>query len=56
MFAIIMTKLEKLDEIEMDMKEIKLSLEYAHAEIADRKTENEKIDRPKQTKRKNSEA
>ena len=43
MFATMMTKLEKLDGIETDMKEIKLSLEYVHAEIADLKKENEKI-------------
>ena len=43
MFATMMTKLEKLDGIESDMKEIKLSLEYAHAEIANLKKENEKI-------------
>ena len=43
MFATMMTKLEKLDGIETDMKEIKLSLEYAHAEITDLKEENEKI-------------
>jgi hypothetical protein len=36
-----MTKLEKLDGIEADMKEIKNSLEYAHAEIADLKKESE---------------
>ena len=43
MFATMMTKLEKLDAIESDMKEIKLSLEYGHAEITDLKEENEKI-------------
>lgn len=43
MFAIMMTKLEKLDGIETGMKEIKLSLEYAHAEIANLKKENENI-------------
>ena len=32
MFAT-MSKLEKLDGIETDMKEIKLSLEYAHADM-----------------------
>ncbi len=36
-----MSKLEKLDGIEADIKEIKHSLEYAHAEIADLKKENE---------------
>jgi peptidoglycan hydrolase CwlO-like protein len=36
-----MTKLEKLDAIEADMKEIKHSLEFAHAEIADLKKEND---------------
>ena len=41
MFMIMMGKLEKLDGIEADMKEIKHSLEYAHAEIADLKRENE---------------
>ena len=41
MFTIMMGKLEKLDGIEADMKEIKHSLEYAHAEIADLKRENE---------------
>ena len=42
MFTIMMRgKLEKLDGIEADMKEIKHSLEYAHAEIADLKRENE---------------
>ena len=41
MFSTMMTKLEKLDGIEADMKEIKHSLEYAHAEIADLKQENE---------------
>ena len=43
MFVTMMTKLEKLDGIESDMKEIKLLLEYAHTEIADLKKENEKI-------------
>ena len=41
MFTIMMGKLEKVDGIEADMKEIKHSLEYAHAEIADLKRENE---------------
>ena len=41
MFTAMMMKLEKLDNIEADMKEIKHSLEYAHAEIADLKKENE---------------
>jgi hypothetical protein len=41
MFTIMMGKLEKLDGIEADMKEIKHSLEDAHAEIADVKRENE---------------
>ena len=38
-----MTKLDRLDGIEADMKEIKHSLEFTHAEIADLKTENETI-------------
>ncbi|CAB4029628.1 Hypothetical predicted protein, partial [Paramuricea clavata] len=48
MFAMMMKKLEKLDSIEtklnnmeINMAEIKESLEYAHAEIADLKKENE---------------
>ena len=41
MFKTVLKKLEKLDSIEMDMKEIKTSLEYAHAEIEDLKKENE---------------
>ena len=48
MFATMMKKLEKLDSIEtklnnmeINMAEIKESLEYAHAEIADLKKENE---------------
>ena len=36
-----MTKLEKLDAIEADMKESKHSLEFVHAEIADLKKEND---------------
>ena len=36
-----MKKLEKLDSIETDMKQIKTSLEYAQAEIEDLKKENE---------------
>ena len=41
MFTAMMAKLEKLDNIEADMKEIKHSLEFAHQEIADLKEENE---------------
>ena len=41
MFTAMMVKLEKLDHIESDMKEIKHSLEYAHAEIVDLKKGNE---------------
>ena len=37
MFKTVIVKLEKLDNIEADMKEIKKSLEYAHAEIEERK-------------------
>ena len=36
-----MTKLENLDNIEADMKEIKYSLEFTHQEIADLRKENE---------------
>ena len=41
MFTAMMAKLEKLDNIEADMKEIKHSLEFAHQEIADLRKENE---------------
>ena len=41
MFTTMMTKLEKLNAIEADMKEIKHALEFAHAEIADLKKEND---------------
>lgn len=40
MFETVTKKLEKLDNIETDMKEIKKSLEFAHAEINDLKKEN----------------
>ncbi|XP_028394412.1 protein unc-13 homolog C-like [Dendronephthya gigantea] len=43
MFESMMMKLEKLDSIEFDVKEIKKSLEFAHAEIDDLKKENEKM-------------
>ena len=42
-FKTVMTKQEKLDGIETDLKEIKRSLEYAHAEIKDLRKENEII-------------
>ncbi|XP_028409101.1 protein unc-13 homolog C-like [Dendronephthya gigantea] len=53
MFKTVMTKLEKLDSIETDLKEIKTSLEYAHAEIKDLKKENEtmKADQAKSSER-----
>ena len=41
MFTAMMAKLEKLDNIEADIKEIKHSLEFAHEEIPDLKKENE---------------
>ena len=41
MFSTMMKKLEKLDAIESDMKQIKHSLEFAHAEITDLKKEQE---------------
>ena len=41
MFSTMMKKLEKLDAIESDMKQIKHSLEFAHAEINDLKKEQE---------------
>ena len=41
MFTTMMTKLGKLDAIEADMKEIKHSLQFAHAEIVDLKKEND---------------
>ena len=41
MFETVMKKLEKLDNIETDVKEIKKSLEFAHTEIDDLKKENE---------------
>ena len=44
-FATVMKKLEKLDNIETDMKEIKKSLEYAHEKIDDLKKENELMKR-----------
>ena len=43
MFETVMKKLEKLDNIETDVKEIKKSLEFAHAEIDDLKKENESM-------------
>jgi hypothetical protein len=48
-----MTKLEKLDAIEADMKEIKHSLEFAHAEIADLKKKAIPAKQTKQKQRKN---
>ena len=50
MFQIVLKKLEKLDSIETDMKEIKTSLEYAHAEIEDLKKENEILMKANQVK------
>lgn len=43
MFKTVLKKLEKLNSMESDMKDIKASLEYAHAEIADLKQENEEM-------------
>ena len=43
MFDTVMKKLEKLDNIETDVKEIKKSFEFAYAEIVDLKKENESI-------------
>ena len=40
MFTTVIKKLEKLDNIEADMKEIKKSLDYARAEMEDLKNEN----------------
>ena len=53
MFKTVIIKLEKLDNIEADMKEIKKSLEYAHAEIEDLKKENKtmKIEQAKAAER-----
>ncbi len=45
MFKTVIKKLEKLDSMENDMKEIKASLEYAQAEIVDLKQENEVMKR-----------
>ena len=53
MFSTMMTKLEKLDGIEADMKEIKHSLEYVHAEIADLKKENDVSHKSRTSERKN---
>jgi hypothetical protein len=47
-----MTKLEKLDAIEADMKEIKHSLEFAHPEIADLKKKTIPAKQTKQKQRK----
>ena len=43
MFETVMKKLEKLDNIDTDMKEIKKLLEFAHAEIDDLRKENASI-------------
>ena len=43
MFATMMTKLQKLDTIEININDLKHSLEYAQAEIADLRKENEEI-------------
>ena len=49
MFTTVIKKLEKLDNIEADMKEIKKSLDYARAEMEDLKNENKltKLDQAK---------
>ena len=43
MFSTMMTKLQKLDTIENNINDLKHSLEYAQAEIADLRKENEEI-------------
>ena len=43
MFEAVMKKLEKVDNIKTDVREIKKSLEFAHAEIVDLKKENESM-------------
>jgi FtsZ-binding cell division protein ZapB len=55
MFTTVIKKLEKLDNIEADMKEIKKSLDYACAEMEDLKNENKlmKLDQAKAAERDN---
>ena len=43
MFETMLTKLDELDGIEADMKDIKRPLEYARAEIADLKKKTKKL-------------
>jgi FtsZ-binding cell division protein ZapB len=53
MFKTVMKKLEKLDNIEADMKEFRKSLDYAHEEIVDLKNANKtmKVDQAKAAER-----
>ncbi len=53
MFKSVMKKLEKLDDIEADMKEFRKSLDFAHEEIADLKNVNKtmKADQAKAAER-----